>query len=65
MLAETVCRNPHCKTRYEAACDDSATVLRCPVCTQYNAIDHRDRVGDGRCKCGKPLDDHSGIRACK
>ena len=62
-FAQARCTNPNCNTRTETVADDSATVLKCPVCNQYNPILSRRKISDGRCsRCkGKPLDDHHWI----
>lgn len=57
-LAGAVCTNPHCRTIYESVIDDRTTVLKCPVCGQYNTIKRIEPVANGRCRCERPLDDH-------
>lgn len=65
MLVDAVCTNPNCRTIYGELVDDSATVAKCPVCSQFNSITKRYLVGDGRCvHCNKPFDDHYDLVAC-
>lgn len=61
-LAEARCTNPACNTLTDCVVDDSATVIKCPVCNQYNSILSRRNIGDGMCgQCHRNLDDHQWI----
>lgn len=61
-LAEARCTNPACRTLTEVVVDDSATVLKCPVCNQFNSILSRKSISDGQChRCNQSLDDHQWV----
>ena len=61
-LAEARCQNPACKTLTSVVVEDSETMLKCAVCSQFNAITSRRNISDGEChRCNSPLDDHQFI----